>query len=69
MGSHAFLALVADWAVSRASEAATRLLCEALVQFGERRDAALLDRMPAPLRYACATTIAGCRYDVRRRSL
>lgn len=65
----ALLALVADWAVSRASEGATRMLCEAVVQFGERQDLVLLDRIPAPLRDACATKIAGCRYGVRRRSL
>ena len=65
----ALLSRVADWAGARASEPAVRLLCESLVQFGERRDLALFERIPAALRKACATPIANCTYDVRRRSL
>ncbi len=63
------LGFITDWAVDRESEPAVRLLCDALTQFGERLDLALLDRIPTTLRQACATPIASCVYDVRRRSL
>lgn len=65
----ALLELIADWAIDRGSERAVRLLCEALIRFGERRDLIFLDRLPPHLHQSCATTIANCTYEVRRRSL
>jgi hypothetical protein len=65
----ALLGFITDWAVDRESEPAVRLLCDALAQFGERLDLALFNRIPTTLSQACATPIACCIYDVRRRSL
>lgn len=65
----ALLALIADWAINRGSELAARFLCEALSHFGERRDLILLDRLPPHVHHSCATMIANCTYEVRRRSL
>ncbi|HEX8416600.1 MAG TPA: hypothetical protein VF641_03260 [Methylobacterium sp.] len=42
--------LIGAWASARADEAATGLLCEALMGFGERSDLALLDALPKELR-------------------
>lgn len=65
----ALLASIAEWVCDRASIESVKLLCEALLNFGERRDLALFDGLPLSLRDACADAIANCEYDVRRRSL
>lgn len=65
----ALLAVIGDWAHDRATELSTRFLCQALIEFGERRDLALLDRVSSVLHQSCAATIANCVYEVRRRSL
>jgi hypothetical protein len=61
--------LIGEWARQRASTPATKLLCEALMHFGERKDLSLFQRLPEEIRVACADEIVNCDYEVRRRSL
>lgn len=63
------LSVIASWTSARGSEPAVRLLCEALLHFGDRQDLALLDQLSPTLRSSCVDTIANCIYGVRRRSL
>ncbi|MBK1650463.1 hypothetical protein CKO36_18300 [Rhabdochromatium marinum] len=63
------LAIVGEWTCDRASEPAVALLCETLLNFGERPDLALLDFVPSKLRASCCDRIADCVYGVQQRSL
>jgi hypothetical protein len=63
------LKIVAEWALARGSIDATALLCEAMLNFAERRDLCLLDQLSPEMSEACAAKIANCIYDVKRRSL
>jgi hypothetical protein len=63
------LRAVGEWARLRGSEPAVGLLCEALTQFGERRELDLLGRLNPAMQETCADKIANCHYDVRRRSI
>lgn len=63
------LAIIGEWACVRASEPAVGLLCETLLNFGERPDLALLDSLPPALRVSCFDRITNCVYGVQQRSL
>lgn len=63
------LAIIVEWACMRASKPAVALLCETLMNFGERPDLALLDSLPPALRMSCFDKIANCVYGVQQRSL
>lgn len=68
-GRGELLRIVGKWARLRGSEPAVGLLCEALTQFGERRELGLLERLDPTIQATCADKIMNCTYDVRRRSL
>jgi len=63
------LSTIAEWACIRASEHAVALLCETLLNFGERPDLALFDSLPQELQVSCSDRIANCVYGVQQRSL